>query len=299
MVRIVVSLGTDHHRFDRLVDWLDEWVRDHPVDVTVTLQHGHSRPSKYADNLQIVARDQLLAAMRAADVVITQAGPGSVVDAHDSGHVPVVVPRSAALAEVVDDHQSIFAELMERLGDCVVARDKDALRDLLDRASTDAAFLLREQRESPAPITAAAVRKHMDGAVRRGPGWVRLGRLRDLVAGPRGTSFAVVRLAQLGAVTEGAPLDPAACMPIVESPRQASPPDWDGGSAATQVESPAGTPYESPAATPYEFPAATPYDVARPSDRIAVLRFRSRRTPGHPGGPRPGLRRNRLPDSPT
>ncbi|MCA0438269.1 MAG: glycosyl transferase [Austwickia sp.] len=190
MLRIVVSLGTDHHRFDRLVDWLDDWVGEHQADVTVTLQHGHSRPSKYADNLEIVARAQLLDAMRAADVVITQAGPGSMVDAHDSGHLPVVVPRSPVLREVVDDHQSVFADLMERLGDCVVARDSAALRELLDRAAGDAAFLLRTRRERPAAQTAAAVRTHMARAVERGPGWLAVRRLRAVAGPPPRTSGA-------------------------------------------------------------------------------------------------------------
>lgn len=234
MLRIVVSLGTDHHRFDRLVDWLDEWVAEHAADVTVTLQHGHSRPSRYADNLQIVARDQLLAAMRAADVVITQAGPGSMVDAHDSGHLPVVVPRSAALHEVVDDHQSIFAELMERLGDCVVARDSSALRELLDRATNDAAFLLRAQRESPAAATAVAVREHLALAVDRGPGWVSLERLRDVAASRRGSTAV--------------------------APRAAA----------------------APAGPPEPSLADAPLPAARPSDRVAVLRFgpRHRARPG-------------------
>ena len=236
MLRIVASLGTDHHRFDRLVDWLDDWVAEHAADVTVTLQHGHSRPSAYADNLEIVAREQLLDAMRAADVVITQAGPGSMVDAHDSGHLPVVVPRSRDLHEVVDDHQSVFADLMERLGDCVVARDRAALAELLDRATSDAAFLLRAQRESPAAVTAENVRQRMDRAVDRGPGWVDVERLREVAVGTRRTDGSPVP-----AVAPDAPV------PLGEG--------VSGAAAAMATEH-------------------APVDPTHPADVVAVLRFR-------------------------
>lgn len=282
MLRIVVSLGTDHHRFDRLVDWLDDWVAEHAADVTVTLQHGHSRPSRYADNLEIVARDQLLAAMRGADVVITQAGPGSMVDAHDSGHLPVVVPRSAALHEVVDDHQSIFAELMERLGDCVVARDSSALRELLDRATNDAAFLLRAHRESPAAATAVAVREHLDRAVERGPGWVSLERLRDVAAPRRRMLQPVDAVDSRVAVAPGLqPLDA---------------PAPDSQSSPASPVAPAGTvpPVRPGLDDLADAPAGGP---ARPTDRVAVLRFGSRprarhrasrrHRPGPPIGPGP------------
>lgn len=176
-LRIVVSLGTDHHRFDRLVDWLDEWVALQYGDAHYTLQHGHSRASNLAENRMIVPREEVVDLMRAADVVITQAGPGSIFDAHEAGHRPIVVARRHAFDEVVDDHQVFFADLMEGLGDCVVARNRDTLFALLDRVRTDTTFLRRPFQEPPAEQTAAEFRRRLDAAVAHGPGWVRFGRL--------------------------------------------------------------------------------------------------------------------------
>lgn len=169
--RIVTSLGTDHHRFDRLVDWLEQWLVIHD-DVECVLQHGHSRPSSVTTNRGVVSRDEVLRLMREADLVITQAGPGSIFDAHEAGLLPVVVARRHVYGEVVDDHQVLFATLMETRGECVVARDRAGLHALLDRACQDPGAFRWKPRPSPATATAAEVRRRMMHAVEQGPGWV-------------------------------------------------------------------------------------------------------------------------------
>jgi UDP-N-acetylglucosamine transferase subunit ALG13 len=65
-------------------------------------------------------------AMREADVVVSHAGVGSALTALRCGKCPVLVPRSAALHEHVDDHQAQIAIELERRNLAVV-NDADSL----------------------------------------------------------------------------------------------------------------------------------------------------------------------------
>jgi UDP-N-acetylglucosamine transferase subunit ALG13 len=137
----VVTVGTDHHRFNRLMDWLEGWDESHPGAVIWTVQHGSSRPMRKATNFGLMAPDELLALLAAADFVVTQGGPGSIRDSRACGTTPIVVPRLGRLQEAVDDHQIAFAErlALERL--VVIARTEAEFADALDRAVADPAGL--------------------------------------------------------------------------------------------------------------------------------------------------------------
>ena len=137
----VVTVGTDHHRFDRLMDWLEGWEAQHPGVVRWVVQYGSSRPMAGADNFSIKPRPELLEILRAADLVVTQGGPGGIMDSRECGTVPIVVPRLARLNEVVDDHQVAFAEHLARNGLLILAQTEDELFASLDRAVADVASL--------------------------------------------------------------------------------------------------------------------------------------------------------------
>ena len=130
----VVTVGTDHHRFDRLMDWLESWDAANPGAVAWIVQHGSSRPMAGADGFAMKPRSELLSLIRAADLVITQGGPGGIMDSRECGVVPIVVPRLARLQEVVDDHQVAFAQQLSRKGLLVLAQSEAELHAALDRA---------------------------------------------------------------------------------------------------------------------------------------------------------------------
>jgi UDP-N-acetylglucosamine transferase subunit ALG13 len=133
----VVTVGTDHHRFDRLMDWLERWDARHPGVVRWVAQYGYSRPMSGAEGFVIKPRPELLEILREADVVVTQGGPGGIMDSRECGTVPIVVPRLGRLNEVVDDHQVAFAEQLARNGLLVLAQTEEQLFASLDRAVAD------------------------------------------------------------------------------------------------------------------------------------------------------------------
>jgi UDP-N-acetylglucosamine transferase subunit ALG13 len=129
--QVVVTVGTDHHRFDRLIGWVDAWAADHR-EVTVLVQHGTASAPKHARAVVMLGYDDLVASMAGADLVVAQGGPATIMDARSVGHRPVVVPRRAHLDEVVDDHQVTFATWMAEREMIWLADDEATLRQLID-----------------------------------------------------------------------------------------------------------------------------------------------------------------------
>lgn len=116
-VRLLVTVGTDHHEFDRVVDWVDSWLEMHPrLNAHALVQHGTSRPSRNARSAGLLDYRDLQAAMRSADLVVTHGGPATIFEARRHGHQPLCVPRQPSLGEHVDDHQVRFARYLGQAG---------------------------------------------------------------------------------------------------------------------------------------------------------------------------------------
>lgn len=115
MTTVVVSAGTYHLPFDRLVDWMAPWVADHS-DVRVIMQHGPSKPLQGAENHALLPYSELLDMCSSADAIVLQGGAGGVMDMRQLGRIPIVVPRVPVDDEVVDDHQLLFTAEVAKLG---------------------------------------------------------------------------------------------------------------------------------------------------------------------------------------
>lgn len=133
---LVVSLGTDHHHFGRLIQWVDAYLADRP-EVTALVQHGFTAPPQHADAVERMPRADLLDLYRTAKVVLVQGGPGSILDAREVGAIPLAVPRVAEFDEVVDNHQVEFSRVMETHGEAIVVTSLEDLRNKLDAAFAD------------------------------------------------------------------------------------------------------------------------------------------------------------------
>jgi len=132
---VVVSIGTDHHAFDRLVRWIDDYARRHR-DLHILVQHGHSAAPEVAAGTRFLPGEELGSHMREARVVVTHGGPGTIVQARDAGHLPVVVARDPELDEHVDDHQLLFVRRLEEAGRIRACSSPQQLSALIDKALT-------------------------------------------------------------------------------------------------------------------------------------------------------------------
>lgn len=131
-VRLLVTVGTDHHAFDRAVDWVDSWLEMHPrLNAETMVQHGTSRPSRRARNAGLLDYHDLQAAMRSADLVVTHGGPATIFEARRHGHQPLCVPRQPSLGEHVDDHQVRFARYLSQAGLVTLCSTEEELHQQL------------------------------------------------------------------------------------------------------------------------------------------------------------------------
>lgn len=133
--RILVTLGTDVHPFERLISWCEELMATNGVEMTV--QYGYSRPAVGADNHEMMPAEQFHRAIESADLVVAQGGPGGIMEARALGRFPLVVPRDPALGEHVDGHQQIFAAMLAERGLVRLAHTQDEFREAVDEMLRD------------------------------------------------------------------------------------------------------------------------------------------------------------------
>jgi UDP-N-acetylglucosamine transferase subunit ALG13 len=136
---LFVTVGTDSkYRFDRLIDWVDEWLQKCGEVMPSTLvQHGRSHPARFARSQDFLEHDEIVAAIEGASLVITHGGPATIFECWRSHKRPVVVPRVKALEEAVDDHQARFVSADSVRTRIWVARTKGEFLGLLSAIAHD------------------------------------------------------------------------------------------------------------------------------------------------------------------
>lgn len=133
--RVLVTVGTDHHPFDRIVTWFDAWMDTVAARDDVHVEAFVQRSTAHAgavESVEYLSFDDLVAEIKSADIVVTHGGPGSIVECRKWGRMPVVVPRDPALGEHVDNHQQLFSDRMAADGQILIARTEADFRQLLD-----------------------------------------------------------------------------------------------------------------------------------------------------------------------
>lgn len=127
---VAVLLGTDHHRFDRLVTWIGQLAATGDIDWFV--QHGATElptGQPWMSGRPMLGAAELEDLLERADAVVTHGGPGLIMEARTHGHLPVVVARHPALGEHVDDHQQRFVRRIAATGSVLEADSPLELAD--------------------------------------------------------------------------------------------------------------------------------------------------------------------------
>jgi len=131
---ILVTVGTDHHPFDRLVKAIDGLKARGVISEDVFIQTGSSDyQPKHCSFEKLLPFDSLMKKIAAARIVITHGGPGSIMPVIYAQKIPVVMPRRKKFDEVVDDHQMDFAKrLQDRNMIILVESSEDLHKAILD-----------------------------------------------------------------------------------------------------------------------------------------------------------------------
>lgn len=161
---VFVTVGTDHHPFDRLCAWADAWVKAarHP-EIPWFVQSGTSKAPVAAPYRDYIGYDEMCSYMSRAVAVVCHGGPATIMDARRLGRVPIVVPRSADLGEHVDNHQQRFAKRMAELGEIHLAKSQDDVFELVEKAIADPSAFAVSQDGAEIAAAVAKFEELVDG----------------------------------------------------------------------------------------------------------------------------------------
>ena len=146
--RLFVTLGTiEGYRFDSLVDGL---LRTGLVDDRTEWQLGYTTRTDLPGNaLRQMSSERFQSNLRSADVVVTHAGVGTILQLLEEGVYPVVVPRDKKRNEHVDNHQYQIADLVEKLGiGMVLTPDKITAPALIQASGMGISALAHDESRS-------------------------------------------------------------------------------------------------------------------------------------------------------
>jgi UDP-N-acetylglucosamine transferase subunit ALG13 len=134
-----VTVGSDHHPFDRVVDWVDDYLgATDSSDLRYVCQHGAGkRPRAGGEHQPFLEHGTLLQRLREATAVVCHGGPGTLVESLRSGLVPIAVPREQRYGEVVDNHQFAFCAFLAERGEIVLGDTEAKLHRALSHMLTE------------------------------------------------------------------------------------------------------------------------------------------------------------------
>jgi UDP-N-acetylglucosamine transferase subunit ALG13 len=151
MTRVVATVGTDHHPYERMIEWMAAAQEQLGLDVFV--QRGATPWRTGIETVDYLGADELGALMESADAVVCHGGPGTISLARQSGHRPIVMARNPSLGEHVDDHQMRYVAKLASDDVIDTASTLEELLELLrhprptvdrDRADDEAALAVAE-----------------------------------------------------------------------------------------------------------------------------------------------------------
>lgn len=126
---IFATVGTDVHPFDRMADWVDGWLEQNGgAAARCVMQTGTSKTPKRAEHSPYLGYAEMQSMVQDASVVVCHGGPGTIMLAASLGKIPIVMPRSSALGEHVDDHQVAFCNRIAADGAILLASTEEEFR---------------------------------------------------------------------------------------------------------------------------------------------------------------------------
>lgn len=114
---IFVTVGTTQYPFKRLAKAVNSFARNNPNE-KVTIQAGNTKSFEKAQNVSVgdfYAFDKMEDLIKSANIVITQAGEGSIFQALLlADKPPIVVPRNPKYNEHVDRQQLEITDTLKK-----------------------------------------------------------------------------------------------------------------------------------------------------------------------------------------
>jgi SAM-dependent methyltransferase/UDP-N-acetylglucosamine transferase subunit ALG13 len=161
MSQVFVTVGMGRWPFDRLLCAVRDTIEVEVLSAgDVFVQRGTSRVDLPCESASFLGATEFEQRLRAADLVVTHAG-NTVRLAQRLGHVPVVMAREAARAEMANDHQVDYLRHEQRTGRVLAVSTARELEEAITCYVQQAKRLLNE-RPVTTPVDPEVLARRLD-----------------------------------------------------------------------------------------------------------------------------------------
>lgn len=130
---IFVTVGTHEQPFDRLVKEIDKLVEENTLTEQVFIQTGYSLyEPRSCEHRKFLKFNEMEEKIENARIVISHAGPSSIMLALYNGKIPIIMPRQKEYGEHVDDHQLYFCRKLEDKGTVLAAYKSEEIKNRIE-----------------------------------------------------------------------------------------------------------------------------------------------------------------------
>lgn len=120
---ILVMLGTQNNSFHRLLEEIDELIKEKIIKEEVIVQAGYTKyETKNMKIIDLMPKEKLEELQDKADLIITHGGVGSIISSLEKGKKVIAIPRLHKYGEHVNDHQKEIVEKFNKDG-CIIGID--------------------------------------------------------------------------------------------------------------------------------------------------------------------------------
>jgi UDP-N-acetylglucosamine transferase subunit ALG13 len=114
---ILVLLGTQKQSFSRLLDKLENCIKNKIILDKVIVQRGHTKfTSDCMEFIDFISNEDFGSFLDKADIIITHGGVGSIINGLKTGKKIIAVPRLKEYGEHVNNHQVQIIENFDQQG---------------------------------------------------------------------------------------------------------------------------------------------------------------------------------------
>lgn len=132
---ILVTLGTQDKGFERLLKEIDNLIKKELITDKVIVQAGHTKyESKNMEIFDFKSQKELDKLRKEADLIISHAGVGSILDSLKYGKKVIGVARLKNYGEHTNDHQLQILEKFSNDGYIIKAQSVDKLYDAIEKS---------------------------------------------------------------------------------------------------------------------------------------------------------------------
>ena len=114
---ILVLLGTQNNSFHRLLEEIEENIKDGTIKEDVIVQAGYTKFQTHRMRIiDLMSKEQLEKFQDEADLIITHGGVGSIISSIEKEKKVIAVPRMHEYGEHVNNHQKEIVKNFDEQG---------------------------------------------------------------------------------------------------------------------------------------------------------------------------------------